>query len=143
MLRFDQVLGATADYLHHNYRLDDLSAFALQNRGLLPSDWAGQAENVPYHGLIDYFVGELHPDHVGIVIMGSYPALLPLAERYQHIAHIEYPVPREWSPTARYRSDVATKYMLFEFDRASLMRAAADLLQAPPPEIWTRFPGSS
>jgi hypothetical protein len=132
-LRFDRLLAATATFLAQANPARDLSALALKSDRLLPTDWVVDTERNAFH---DFWVGQLPDGRIGIAVGGSYGALRPLGERYRSIAtSIRFPSPRQWNPAARYRTDVARRSMLFEFEPAALARAAAQLKSSPPSEL--------
>jgi hypothetical protein len=134
--RLDMLIEAGAEYLALGNRIDDLTPLALKRAGLLPSSWA--ILNDPA-ALQDYMVLSIH-GRVGIAIGGSYEALRPLAQRYHNLAtRIDFPYPRQWSPTRKYPARSIAQPMVFEFTPGELMNAAKALKASPPPERTTPF----
>jgi hypothetical protein len=132
-LRFDAILEAAAKYLADGHNPSKLSAAELERFGLLPPDWGVNPKN------IDWAVGNVSPDRVGIAVFGSYEGVKPLIDRYRALAsEIDYPAPKRWTPQSSPPRDVLANLLII-FDRSQLASAAAQLKSSPPAEILTPF----
>jgi hypothetical protein len=140
-LRMDALVEAVNSYLG-SHDPATLSRDALVDAGLLPRDWRTSLD--PW-ALNNFGITPAPDQKVAIVMRGSYDALSPLAERYRKLAsRIDYPYGVPWSPTPSASERSAIKFMVFEFTRDQLERAAEELRASPPPERTTAlFPAAT
>jgi len=134
-LRFDTALEASARYLADGGDPAALSAAALEDAKLLPNGWEIDRAPVSY---LDWQAAPFAGGKIGLIVSGTYDALMPLIDRYRNRAAVFFPAPRPWTPSFtpnRYES----YKLLLVFDRAALTAAAAELKSSPPPERTTSF----
>ena len=129
--RFDALLLGAQRYLSQGHNPADLTPQALESLGLVPLDWFG-GEPFPSHARsgnpifrTDSILAAPGSSAIQVGIIGGYPALKPLIDRYgAETSAIYFPYPARLAPSAaRLANDPAT--MVMEFDRAGLARAAA------------------
>ncbi len=129
--RFDALLLGAQRYLSQGHDPADLTPQALESLGLVPLDWFG-GEPFPNHAnsgnpifRTDSILAASDGNAIEVGIIGGYPALKPLIDRYgAETSAIYFPYPLRFTPSsAGSTSDAAM--MVMEFDRAGLARAAA------------------
>ena len=129
--RFDALLLGAQRYLSQGHDPAYLSPQALESLGQVPLDWFG-GEPFPNHAnsgnpifRTDSILAASGGNAIEVGIIGGYPALKPLIDRYgAETSAIYFPYPARLAPSAaRLANDPAT--MVMEFDRAGLARAAA------------------
>ncbi len=122
--RFAVSLVAARQYLAQGGNPANLSPVSTAQLGLLPMGWIPTPQTAPD------FSAWLHvePDGtIGVGLMGTYPVLAPLIERYGRYAQrISFPYPEPLGEAFDVLGDVTDlHWLVMMFDRAGLDRAAA------------------
>ncbi len=129
-IRMDTIISAVDSYLDSR-DVATLSRDALAAAALIPHDWRSNPD--PW-ATRNFGIFPEPDQKVAIAIRGSYDALSPLAARYRNLAsRIDYPYGTPWSPTPSPTDRSAIRFMVFEFSREQLKRAA-EALRGPQPE---------
>jgi hypothetical protein len=118
--RFDALLIAAQQYVASRGEVSNLTPFALQSRGLLPSGWVSDPDIRTRNGL---YAGPAANDEIGVGITGSYEALKPTIERYRSFAtEIYFPYPAKLSQPPRGKTFM--RLLVMDFSRDGLANAA-------------------
>jgi hypothetical protein len=122
--RFAVSLVAARQYLVQGGNPANLSPISTAQRGLLPMEWISKEQTAP-----DFSVW-LHVEPngtIGVGLMGTYPALCPLIERYGRYAQrISFPYPEPLGEAFDVLGDVTDlHWLVMMFDRSGLDSAAA------------------
>jgi hypothetical protein len=127
--RFDALLLGAQRYLSQGHNPAALTPQAVESLGLAPLDWFG-GEPFPKFGgnpvfNTDSILTVSGSNAIEVGIIGRYPALKPIVDRYSaQSSAIYFPYPSRLTPSAASLTN-EPGMMVMEFDRTGLARAAA------------------